>query len=99
VNFIKIGLIHNIYKTIEKLRESGFSIIGADTNGKTQLYEYNFPDKSVIIFGNEGEGIRKNITKLCDNVINIPIKGKVESLNVSVSAGIVLFEMLRQRNY
>jgi len=99
VNHIKIALIENIYETIDMLKSKGFVIIGSDNNGKTHLYEFNFPEKNVIIFGNEGEGIRKNIIKLCDRVINIPIRGKIESLNVSVSAGIILYELLRQRNY
>ena len=49
------------------------------------------------MLGNEGEGIRKNIIKLCDELIKIPIIGKIESLNVSVSAGVILYEVLRQR--
>ena len=99
VNFIKITLIQNIYRTIELLKKEGYTVIGSDNNSETNVYMYNFPDKSVLIFGNEGEGIRKNVLKLCDKAIKIPVTGKVESLNVSVSAGIIIYELLRQRNY
>lgn len=96
VNFVRIALIDNIYKTMEKLKNSGFIIIGTDHNADANLYSYKFPEKCVIIFGNEGEGMRKNILKLCDVMLKIPIKGKIDSLNVSVSAGVVLYEILRQ---
>ena len=99
VNFIKIALIQNIYKTIEFLKKEGYTVIGADNNSESDVYKYNFPGKSVLIFGNEGEGIRKNIIKLCDKTLKIPVSGKIESLNVSVSAGIIIFELLRQKNY
>ena len=51
----------------------------------------------MIMFGSEGEGLRKNIIKLCDDMVTIPIIGKIESLNVSVAAGVILYEVLRQR--
>lgn len=96
-NYIKISKEPNIYKTIEVLKEAGFAIIGTALNSQENLYKYKFPSKSVILFGSEGEGLRKNIIKICDEVIKIPMAGKIDSLNVSVSAGVVLFEILRQR--
>jgi 23S rRNA (guanosine2251-2'-O)-methyltransferase len=99
VNHIKISKESNIYTAVEYLKEKGFKIIGTVLNADKNLYEFAFPDKSVIIFGGEGEGLRKNLMKLCDYLIKIPMVGKIESLNVSVSAGIIFYEILRQRNY
>jgi 23S rRNA (guanosine2251-2'-O)-methyltransferase len=97
-NYIKISKEPNIYKTIEVLKEAGFTIIGTVLNTDKTLYEYNFPRRSAVVFGGEGEGLRKNIINLCDELVKIPMAGKIESLNVSVSAGVVLYEILRQRN-
>lgn len=98
-NFIKISKEQNIYKTIGLLKASGFIVIGTSLNTKLNLYQTKFDNKITIIFGNEEKGIRKNILKLCDIVVNIPIGKKINSLNVSVSAGVILYELFRQRNY
>jgi len=98
-NHIKISKESNIYTAIEYLKEKGFKIIGTVLNTDKNLYEFNFPEKCVIVFGSEGEGLRKNLIKQCDYLIKIPMVGKIESLNVSVSAGIIFYELLRQRNY
>lgn len=96
-NHIKISKEPNIYKTISVLKDSGYKIIGTMLKNSEDLYKFTFPDKCVVVFGGEGSGLRKNIVNLCDYTVNIPMKGKIESLNVSVSAGVVLFEILRQR--
>jgi len=98
-NYIKISKENNIYSTIEYLKGKGFRIIGTVLNSEKDLYDFNFPDKCALIFGGEGEGLRKNIVKLCDDLIKIPMKGEIGSLNVSVSAGVIFYELLRQRNY
>ena len=98
-NHIKISKEFNIYTTIEHLKEKGFKIVGTVPNADRSLYEFIFPDKCAIIFGSEGEGLRKNLIKQCDYLIKIPMVGKIESLNVSVSAGVIFYELLRQRNY
>jgi 23S rRNA (guanosine2251-2'-O)-methyltransferase len=97
VNNIKIAKEKNIYKTIEILKENSYKVIGTTLNTKDEISNFKFPDKNVIIFGNEGNGLRRNIIKLCDYLVKIPINKKVESLNVSVSAGMFLYEINRQR--
>ncbi len=97
-NYIKISKEPNIYKTIDILKENGFKIIGSALNASESLYKYTFPDKCAVIFGSEGEGLRKNIRNLCNHLIKIPMSGKMNSLNVSVSAGVILYEIFRQRN-
>ena len=96
---IRISKEPNIYKTIEVLKESGYKIIGTVLKNSEELYKFTFPQKSVLLFGSEGEGLRKNIINLCDYLVKIPMAGKIDSLNVSVSAGVILYEILRQRNY
>jgi 23S rRNA (guanosine2251-2'-O)-methyltransferase len=98
-NHIKISKESNIYGTLEYLKEKGFKTVGTVLNTERSLYEFIFPDKCVIVFGNESEGLRKNLIKLCDYLIKIPLAGKIESLNVSVAAGVIFYEILRQRNY
>ena len=97
-NKIDIVQSKSIYKTIEQLKNSGFKVLGTTLKAGKSMYEINFKEKIAVVLGNEGEGIRKNIVKLCDEMFKIPIVGKVESLNVSVAAGVVLYEALRQRN-
>jgi 23S rRNA (guanosine2251-2'-O)-methyltransferase len=96
-NYIKISKEYDIYKTIEMLKQKGFTILGTVLKAEKSIYGYTFPDKCAVVFGSEGEGLRKNIINLCDDLIKIPMAGKIESLNVSVSAGVVLFERLRQK--
>lgn len=97
INNIKIAKEKNIYKTIEMLKANSYKVIGTTLNTKDDISNFKFPDKNVIIFGNEGNGLRRNIIKLCDYLVKIPINKKVESLNVSVSAGMFLYEINRQR--
>ncbi len=98
-NYIKISKEPNVYKTIEIIKESGYKIIGTVLKSSEVLYRFSFPDRCAIVMGSEGEGLRKNIINLCDYLITIPLTGRIDSLNVSVSAGVVLYEILRQRKY
>jgi len=96
-NYIKICLQNNIYNAINRLKESNFRVIGTSLNADNLHYDFDYTSHSAIILGNEGEGLRKNILKMCDSIIKIPIIGKIDSLNVSVSAGIILYEILRRK--
>ena len=97
VNFIPVVQSQNIYKTIENLKAEGFSVVGTDSKAGKDLNGYHFPAFVIVVLGNEGYGIRKNILKMCDDLIKIPLNKKVQSLNVSVAAGIILYEALRQK--
>jgi 23S rRNA (guanosine2251-2'-O)-methyltransferase len=96
-NYLKISLSKNIYTTVNELKEIGFKIIGTSLNAVIDHYDYDYKGKVVLVFGSESEGLRKNILKLCDGLIKIPIVGNSESLNVSVAAGVILYEILRQK--
>ena len=94
----KIVLSGNIYKSIETLKKLKIRLIATSLSANTSHFKTDFKSSCAILLGNEQKGIRKNLLKLCDEVIKIPIPGKAESLNVSVSAGVILYEALRQRS-
>lgn len=96
-NYIKIVLSKNIYSAITSLKDQNFKIIGTSLAANTFHYDTNFSGKIALVLGSEGEGLRKNVLKLCDSLTKIPINGRVESLNVSVAAGVMLYEILRQK--
>ncbi len=99
VNYIKICLQSNIYKAIKRLKESNFKVTGTVLNSPDIHYDFDYGSHCAIVFGNEGEGLRKNISSLCDALIKIPVSSKINSLNVSVSAGVILYEILRQNTF
>ena len=89
---LPIARVVNLAQTLEKLKQRGFWIYGLDERG-SELYDratYNVP--TAIVLGGEGKGLHQNIQKHCDVLVRIPMAGAVSSLNVSVAAGIVLFE-------
>ena len=95
---LKITQVNNLAIAIDKLKESGFWIVGSSL-GKAKYYtEADYTNPIALIVGNEEKGIRKLTADKCDFLIKIPMTGKIQSLNVSVATGIILFEILRQRN-
>jgi 23S rRNA (guanosine2251-2'-O)-methyltransferase len=89
---LKIVYVTNITRIIEKLKELGFWVYGADMGGEN-VSKVRFSSKSAIVLGEEGRGIRPLVKKNCDVIVTIPTNGKIDSLNVSVSAGIIFYEM------
>lgn len=89
---IKISVIDDELKFLKFLKDKGVQLIGIENLPHAyNAYEFRYPDRLCLIFGSEGEGIRKDVLKLCDVYLRIPMKGKINSLNVSVAAGIILF--------
>ena len=96
--WIKFDRVEDIVKFAEVKKKDGWKIIGADSNkGSTRLDEFKFPDKCVIVFGGEKEGLSEEIKKICDEMIFIPMTGMVESYNISVAAAIMMYEVFRQK--
>ena len=98
VQHMKIARVTNISDSIEKLKKAGLWICGTDINTNTYYDKQDLTGALGIVIGNEGSGISEKVKKNCDFLVKIPMKGKVNSLNASVSAGIVIYEALRQRN-
>jgi TrmH family RNA methyltransferase len=85
----------NFYSRISDLRKDGYKILVADINGEN-IYKYDFPDKSIMIFCNEAGGPTNKILKLSDTKITIPKKGNAESLNVASASAVILSEIMRR---
>lgn len=95
--YLKICAVNNLVNTIKELKDEGFWIIGSSLEGAKDYssVDYNMP--VALIIGNEEKGIRRLTAENCDILVKIPMLGKIQSLNVSVAAGILLFEINRQR--
>lgn len=94
---IPIARVTNIVQTIKELKEKGFWIVGSDMQG-TDYDKIDYRGKTAIIIGNEGSGMSRLVKENCDFIATIPMKGKTESLNASVSAGILIYEAIKSRN-
>ena len=94
---IKIQVVSNLVRAITLLQDAGFWVYGAADQGNTDIYGCEFSQKSAIVMGAEGSGLKRIVKESCDFLINIPMYGTVSSLNVSVATGIVLFEARRQQ--
>ena len=90
----RVGSIRN---TLKALQVDGFQIVAATEKSRKLLYDADFRKPTVIVMGAEDTGISKEVLKLCDEQLAIPLIGKTESLNVSAAAAIMLFEVVRQR--
>jgi len=97
VQHVPIARVSNVNQTINTLKKSGVWVIGADIQASKNWYEVDFTEPSAIVVGREGEGLHKLVRKNCDFLVRLPMKGRVQSLNVAVSAGILLYEAVRQR--
>ncbi len=95
---LKICQVNNLVQSIKQLKENGFWIVGSSLENSRGYTEVDYKIPLVLVVGNEEKGIRRLTAESCDMLIKIPMKGKIQSLNVSVAAGILLFEILRQRN-
>ena len=95
---VPICKVDHIKDSLFFLKDNAVNIIASDDKASLSLYEYNFKLKNAIIMGSEGVGINKSVLKLCDQSVNIPLHGKISSLNVSVATGIILSEIKRQKN-
>ena len=90
-------MVTNLARTLRDLKERNIWIVGADERADHTIYDADLPDAIAWVLGAEGEGMRRLTRESCDLLVRIPMRGAVESLNVSVSAGICLFESVRRR--
>ena len=89
--------VTNLARTLRELKERSIWIVGTDETATLDLFSADFPEAVAWVLGAEGEGMRRLTREHCDVLVRIPMRGSVESLNVSVAAGIVLFESVRRR--
>ena len=97
VEYMKIAKVTNINSTIDMLKKKGIWIYGADMDGKNYCFENDFLGAVALVIGGEGRGISKLTKEKCDVLVKIPMSGKITSLNASVAAGIIMYEVLKQK--
>ena len=98
VNYIPIAKETNLSNSIKFLKDNGYWILGTDIQADQNTFDTDFKKPIGLVIGSEGSGMRKNIKGHCDILIRIPMAGKLNSLNASVSAGVILYEIFRQKN-
>lgn len=98
VEHMKIARVNNINDTIQFLKDNGLWIIGTDAKAENYYYEQDLTGPIALVIGSEGFGMNRLVSENCDILVKIPMKGKITSLNASVSAGIVTYEIVKQRN-
>lgn len=96
VEYMKIVKVTNLNQAVKELKEKGLWIIGTDMDGE-RCYSSNLTGPVAIVIGSEGRGISRLLKENCDGVVSIPVEGEVNSLNASVAAGIIMYEVKRQR--
>jgi len=89
--------VTNLSRSLREMQEAGVWVIGTADEAENTIYEEDLTSSIALVMGSEGQGLRQNTRKHCDKLVNIPMAGVVESLNVSVAAGVCLFEARRQR--
>ncbi len=94
---VKIAQVVNLKQTIDKLKSNGFWIVGTDLDNSTDYREIDYSGKIGLVIGSEGFGMTKNVKDSCDFIAKIPMYGKVNSLNASVAAGIMIYEVIRSK--
>lgn len=96
LEYVKVAKVGNLAQTIEKLKEKNIWIYGADMDG-TLWCETDFSGGVALVIGSEGKGIGRLVREKCDFIVSLPMKGRINSLNASVAAGIVMYEVAKQR--
>ncbi len=96
LEYMNISKVTNISDTIDFLKENGFWIYGADMDGESWC-QTDYTSPTAIVIGSEGHGISRLVKSKCDGIISMPMCGKINSLNASVAAGVIMYEVFRQR--
>ena len=96
LNYTPVAKVTNLSATIEELKERGMWFVCADMGGTT-MYDLNLTGPIGLVIGNEGDGVSRLVKEKCDFVASIPMKGEIDSLNASVAAGVLAYEIVRQR--
>lgn len=96
INYTPVAKVTNIVRTIEELKEKGIWFVCADMGGET-MYDLDLTGPMGLVIGNEGEGVSRLVREACDFTASIPMKGDIDSLNASVAAGVLAYEIVRQR--
>lgn len=95
--YLPVASVVNIKRAVEEMKEQGIRIVGAEADAPISLWDADLDGPIALILGSEGKGMRRTVKERCDLIVGIPMTGHVNSLNTSVSAGILIYEILRKR--
>ncbi len=96
INYTPVVRVTNLVRTMEELKKRGMWMVCADMGG-TRMYDLNLKGPVGLVIGSEGEGVGRLVKENCDMIASIPMKGDIDSLNASVAAGVLAYEIVRQR--
>ncbi|MGI9054510.1 MAG: 23S rRNA (guanosine(2251)-2'-O)-methyltransferase RlmB [Pyrinomonadaceae bacterium] len=96
--YVKIAKVANINRLIEELKQNNIWVVGTSAEAETDYTDWDWTQSSALVLGGEGKGLHRLVAENCDALVKIPMQGKIESLNVSVACGVILFEANRQRS-
>ena len=94
---VPVARVTNLVQLIEQLKQRNIWVVGAAADGSSDYTEWDWTVASALFLGSEGSGLHRLVRERCDALVRIPVHGQIESLNVSVAAGVILYEALRQR--
>lgn len=97
IEYIPVTRVTNISKTIEELKKQGVWVVGTDVEATDTMYSTDLTMSVALVIGNENKGISRLVKEKCDFLVRLPMKGKIDSLNASVAAGVMMYEVLHQR--
>jgi len=97
IEYMPVARVINLNNTIKTLKENNVWVIGIDNSGKRSFTDIDFKQATALVIGSEGQGVSRLVKENCDEIISIPMKGKISSLNASVAAAVVMYEIVRQR--
>ena len=98
VEYMPVARVSNMANTIRDLKKAGVWVYGTAADGEVDLYHADLKGPAAIVIGNEGQGMSRLVAESCDQLVRIPMKGSISSLNASAAASILLYEAVRQRN-
>lgn len=94
---VKVAKVVNLVQTIKKLKDKGYWVVGTDMENSTDYRKIDYSGKICIVIGSEGFGMTKSVKEECDFIARIPMYGKINSLNASVAAGVMIYEVIRSK--
>ncbi len=97
-SYLRVARVTNITETIKYLKDKGLWVYGLDMDGESNIYDTKLNGAIALVIGNEGDGISRLVKENCDVILKIPMTGKINSLNASVSSAISIYEVIRQKN-
>lgn len=98
LEFTPVARVSNLVSTIEFLKKNNIWVVGADMDGSETIYTHDFSGAVAIVVGSEGKGVSRLVREKCDFIVSIPMNGQINSLNASVAAALMMYEVVRTRN-